>query len=60
MAGRVCIDGAEKDSEEGTLMQRPGGQGEVGEVTPSEQHRETGWVSFRRDRGSECVCGGAG
>ena len=38
-------------SEDWTLKQGLGGQGEVAEVSPGEKHRETGWVAFRRGRG---------
>ena len=38
-------------SEDLTLKQGLGGQGEVAEVSPGEKHRETGWVAFRRGRG---------
>ena len=45
-------------SEDLTLKQGLGGQGEVGEVSPGEKHGETGWVGFRRGR--RMVCEGEG
>lgn len=47
-------EGAGKASEEVTLKQGSGGQDDVGEVIPGEQHRETSCVGFGRDRRMVC------
>lgn len=53
-------EGTGKASEEGTLKQGSGGQDDVGEVIPGEQHRETSCVGFGRDRRMVCEREGKG